>query len=142
MTNREFKGERLYIDLAQYGGVTAYSTDNVGMLTAVFREYMLSGVEAVIFLHICTEYNNGSKGYKPVVVTYKELSNLIRVAEISIRKCLKRLISDGLLLRVRNVDAGAKYGYAPNVRLIQDLILKFNGLTRNTLKTDTSVSKN
>lgn len=129
MNNKELKGERLYLDLAQYGGVTEYSTDNICMLPAVFKAYPLAGVEMLIFLYICQTYNNGSRGYTPVITTCKELSKIASCAEITVKKHLTRLISDKLLLRVRNNDAGAKYGYLPNVKLIHTLMLEFSGLT-------------
>ena len=117
------KSKSQYLGLSQHSDTTQYSIDHIDMLPAIFRVYQMSGVGTVIFMYIFQTWN--SNHWTPVTTTCKELSKLLFCAEISVKKYLKRLVDNRLLLKMRNIGVGAKYSYVPNQELIEELILKY-----------------
>lgn len=123
------RGERLYKDLADWGGRTRYTTINTDLIPMIGAYHRgLSRLGVLLFMHICVCYDNAAESnLQPLPMSYGELAVKYRVDLSSVRQALRQLADERLII-VSNAGERAgrsKYAYAPDVERIQSELKKY-----------------
>lgn len=123
------RGERLYKDLADWGGRTRYTTINTDLpdMLAV-RHGSLSRLSVLLFWRICACYDNAAESnLQPLPMSYGELAEKYKTDRMNVRQALRKLADERLII-ISNAGERAgrsKYAYAPDVERIQSELKKY-----------------
>lgn len=123
------RGERLYKDLADWGGRTRYTTINTDLpdMLAV-RHGSLPRLSVLLFWRICACYDNAAESnLQPLPMSYGELAIKYKTDRMNVRRALSKLADEGLII-ISNAGERAgrsKYAYAPDVERIQSELKKY-----------------
>lgn len=123
------QNKRLYVDLAEYGGITRYTRINTDLWLMLWKNYTLSNIEQSIFLYICMVYDNASEsGRDPIKLSYTDIAKTINCSEGGVRKAIASLLAEKLLLAIGERKGKAKTQYAPNIEKLHNELLQYCGL--------------
>lgn len=126
---RNDQNKRLYIDLAEYGGTTRYTTFNTDLLLMLWKNYNLSNIEQSIFLYICMVYDNANEsGREPIKLSYTDIAKIINCSVGGVRKAIANLLAKKLLLAIGERKGTAKTQYVPSVEKLHSELLQYCGL--------------
>lgn len=123
------RGERLYKDLADWGGRTRYTTINTDLVPMLAKRH--GGLPRLclhLFWYICAYYDNAAESnLQPLPMSYGELAEKLDADPSSVRRALRKLVDERLII-ISNAGERAgrsKYAYTPDVERIQSELKKY-----------------
>lgn len=119
-----------------------WSKANIYFEMAIMSKYKLGGFQLAILSYIVNSYDRLTLCYKPskgCSVSYSELAQRCNCPEVTIRKAIKILLDEGLIIRKNEQERKGRksYCYIPNVEKLKEITneyLQYNPEDKNNEK--------
>ena len=123
--NKENK--RLYVDISQWGAPTRYFYENSDLKPMIWKKFKnMPAIEERVFTYICNQYSNVSESNtQPLELSYSNIAEIINASELAVRKAIKRLITNKLIVAIGERKGRLKTRYLPNIQQIHKWLKEY-----------------